>query len=102
MPTAATGNFAARKQMVAGTGKNCLPTTCNIPEFVEAAGLMPYGYRFVESFRRAAIYVEKFLKGAKPAETPGGTANKIRVRHQSQDGEADRRNDSAVGALPGR
>jgi len=50
--------------------KNRLPATYNVPEFVEAGGLMSYAASFVDSFRRAGIYVDKILKGAKPAELP--------------------------------
>jgi putative ABC transport system substrate-binding protein len=40
------------------------------PEYVEDGGLMSYGTNTPELFRRAAAYVDKILKGAKPAEIP--------------------------------
>jgi ABC-type uncharacterized transport system substrate-binding protein len=47
-----------------------LPAIYYRSEFVEAGGLMSYGVSFTDLDRRAAIYVDKILKGAKPAELP--------------------------------
>jgi putative ABC transport system substrate-binding protein len=47
-----------------------LPTMCLIRELVDAGGLMSYGPDFIELYRRGAIYVDKILKGAKPADLP--------------------------------
>ena len=47
-----------------------LPTIYGIRQFVEAGGLMTYGPSFVDNWRRAATYVDKILKGAKPADLP--------------------------------
>jgi putative ABC transport system substrate-binding protein len=49
---------------------NRLPAVYNAIEWGEAGGLMSYGTSFPDLFRRAAIYVDKILKGAKPAELP--------------------------------
>ena len=50
--------------------KNRLPTIFGNPEAVEAGGLMSYAPDFTEQFRRAATYVDKILKGAKPGDLP--------------------------------
>ena len=47
-----------------------LPTMYGTREFVEAGGLMSYGSNFADQFRRAAHYVDKILRGAKPGDIP--------------------------------
>jgi putative ABC transport system substrate-binding protein len=60
-----------RPKMVADLAlKYRLPTIMDIKEFVEAGGLLSLGLDLVDSYRRAAIHVDKILKGAKPAELP--------------------------------
>jgi putative tryptophan/tyrosine transport system substrate-binding protein len=57
---------AHRKQIVDLAVKHPLPATSARPEFVEAGGLMTYGTSYNDLFRRAATYVDKILKGARP------------------------------------
>ena len=50
--------------------KNRLPSMYGSSEFVEAGGLLSYGASFTDLFKRAAVYVDKILKGTKPADLP--------------------------------
>ena len=61
---------AQRTQVVNLAVKHRLPATYARPEFIEAGGLMTYGTSYNDLFRRAATYVDKILKGAKPADLP--------------------------------
>jgi ABC-type uncharacterized transport system substrate-binding protein len=61
---------AHRKQVVDLAVKHRLPATYARPEYVDAGGLMYYGTSYNDLFRRAATYVDKILKGAKPADLP--------------------------------
>jgi putative tryptophan/tyrosine transport system substrate-binding protein len=47
-----------------------LPTMHGVRDYVEAGGLMSYGSSIVDQYRRAADYVDKILRGAKPGELP--------------------------------
>ena len=64
------GSAAHRTQIAELAVKSRLPVMYNRREFVEAGGLMTYGVYVNDLDRRAAIYVEKILKGAKPADLP--------------------------------
>jgi putative tryptophan/tyrosine transport system substrate-binding protein len=59
-----------RKKIVDLAVKSRLPAIYYAPEWVEDGGLMSYGVSFTDLNRRAAIYVDKILKGAKPADLP--------------------------------
>jgi ABC-type uncharacterized transport system substrate-binding protein len=62
--------FAQRKQIVELAAKSRLPTMYPQSEYVDAGGLMSYGIISSDLFYRAATYVDKILKGAKPANLP--------------------------------
>ena len=59
-----------RTQIVDLAVKSRLPAIYRRPEYVEAGGLMTYGASITDLYRRAATYVDKILKGAKPADFP--------------------------------
>jgi putative ABC transport system substrate-binding protein len=59
-----------RRRLVDLAAKNRLPAVYPWREFVDAGGLMSYGPNLADLFRRAATYVDKILKGAKPADLP--------------------------------
>ncbi len=62
--------FAERKRIVELASKYRFPAIYFQKEFVDEGGLMSYGADYVDLFRRAAVYVDKILKGAKPADLP--------------------------------
>jgi putative ABC transport system substrate-binding protein len=59
-----------RKEFAELAAKNRLPAIYEGVEEVEAGGLMSYGVNFTDLYRRAALFVDKILKGAKPADIP--------------------------------
>jgi putative ABC transport system substrate-binding protein len=63
-------NNTYRSRIVDFAAKSRLPAIYPEREFVEIGGLISYGPNFADLFRRAAFYVDKILKGAKPADLP--------------------------------
>jgi putative ABC transport system substrate-binding protein len=75
-----TAIFLAERQRVAELAiKHRLPTISNLEDVVEAGGLMSYGPNWDDLYRRGAIYVDKILKGAKPADLPVQQATKFEL-----------------------
>ena len=70
MPTGNPVAFANRSQIVSFAQRNRLPSIYGVKEYVDAGGLMSYGPSTPDMFRRAATFVDKILKGAKPADLP--------------------------------
>ena len=67
----ADGFFLQESRPIAAQAlKHRLPSISQLREYAEAGGLMSYGPNSVDNFRRAATYVDKILKGAKPGELP--------------------------------
>jgi putative ABC transport system substrate-binding protein len=76
--TPAGGRFRAeRKRIVELAVKYRLPAIYPTKDYVDEGGLMSYGVDFGDQYRRAAIYVDKILKGAKPADLPVQQATKF-------------------------
>ena len=69
--------FAERKRIVELAVKYRLPAIYPQKEYVDEGGLMYYGIDSVDLLRRAAVYVDKILKGAKPADLPVQQATKF-------------------------
>jgi putative tryptophan/tyrosine transport system substrate-binding protein len=59
-----------RRRIVELAAMSRLPAMYGISEFVDAGGLMFYGASLSDMYRRAAVYVDKILKGTKPADLP--------------------------------
>jgi putative tryptophan/tyrosine transport system substrate-binding protein len=77
MTTTTRPFFAERKRIVELAVKYRLPAIYPVKQYVDEGGLMSYRADFDDLFRRAAVYVDKILKGAKPAETPVQQATKF-------------------------
>jgi putative tryptophan/tyrosine transport system substrate-binding protein len=77
MTTALRSFFAERKRIVELAGKYRLPAIYFQKEFVDEGGLMSYGEDLTDQYRRAAVYVDKILKGAKPGDLPVQQATKF-------------------------
>jgi putative ABC transport system substrate-binding protein len=69
--------LAERKQIMQLAGKYRLPSIYPQKEFVNQGGLMSYGADTADLYRRAAVYVDKILRGAKPADLPVQQATKF-------------------------
>ena len=93
--------FAERKRIVELAGKYRLPAIYFQKEFVDEGGLMSYGADYDDLYRRAAVYVDKILKGAKPADLPVQQATKFEFVINLEGGETDRSDNSARRARAG-
>jgi len=62
--------FLNQSRLVELAAKARIPAIFSAAEYVQSGGLMSYAPNFLYNFRRAAVYVDKILKGAKPADLP--------------------------------
>jgi putative ABC transport system substrate-binding protein len=77
--SAATATVARRELITALAARDKLPAIAPFKFFVTGGGLMSYGADFVEQYRRAAGYVDRILKGEKPADLPVQAPNKYEL-----------------------
>ena len=77
MTTSIRSFFTERKRIVELATKHRLPAIYNRKEYVDEGGLMSYGSGYDEEYRKAADYVDKILKGTKPADLPLQQATKF-------------------------
>jgi putative ABC transport system substrate-binding protein len=77
MTTATRSFFTERKRIVELAGEYRLPAIYPGKEYVNEGGLMSYGEDVADQYRRGAVYVDKILKGAKPADLPVQQATKF-------------------------
>ena len=77
LTTATRTFFAERKRIVELAVKYRLPAIYDQKEFVDEGGLMSYGVDTADLLRPAAVFVDKILKGAKPADLPVQQATKF-------------------------
>jgi putative ABC transport system substrate-binding protein len=71
--------FQERSHLIDLAARSRLPTMYLTREYVEAGGLMSYAANVPDLFRRAASYVDKILKGAKPSDLPVEQATKFEL-----------------------
>jgi putative ABC transport system substrate-binding protein len=77
MTTANRSLLGERKEIVELANKHRLPAIYTQKAFIDAGGLMSYGVDYDDLFRRAAVYVDRILKGTKPADLPVQQATKF-------------------------
>ena len=71
--------FAQRARLVELAAQQRLPAMYNAKEFVKIGGLIAYGASIADTYRIAASYVDKILKGAKPADLPIEQPSKLEL-----------------------
>ena len=79
-----------RGLIIALAARHRLPAVYSSRFFVAAGGLISYGPDLVDQYRRAAGYVDRILKGEKPADLAGAGADQIRTGDQPQDRQSAR------------
>ena len=65
--------------MLSAAARNSVPAVYQLSEFVRDGGLLSYGFDSVDTFRRAASYVDRILRGEKPGDLPVQFPTKIEM-----------------------
>src|SRR4029077_11909755 len=72
--------FSSRREhLVALAARHAIPTVYEFREFVEAGGLMSYSADILDLYRRSAVYIDKILRGQRPADLPVEQASKYEL-----------------------
>ena len=93
---------AHRDLIIALANRYKLPAIYPSRFFAKDGGLVSFGPNFIDEFKSAASYVDRILKGEKPADLPRAGANQVRTGDQPQDREGARPRNSADAARPRR
>ena len=91
-----------RDLIITLAARHKLPAVYGGRWFVTAGGLISYAPDYVDQYRRAAGYVDRILKGEKPADLPVQAADQVRAGHQPQDRQSARSRRAADAARPRR
>ena len=100
--TASASAAVHRDLIIALAARHKLPAVYPRRYFVAAGGLISYGPDLVDQYRRAAGYVDRILKGEKPADLPVQAPTKYELVDQSQDRQGARPYCAANAARPRR
>ena len=74
-----------RKLIIAMAARHRLPAVYAFPFFAREGGLISYGVDLPDQYRQAASYADRILRGEKPADLPGSTADQVRAGRQPRD-----------------
>ena len=91
-----------RDLIITLAARHKLPAVYSERSFVAAGGLVSYGTDYIDQYRKAAGYVDRILKGEKPADLPVQAPTKYELVDQSQDRQGARPHRAAVRARPRR
>ena len=91
-----------RDLIITLAARHKLPAVYSERHFIAAGGLVSYGADIIDQYRRAAGYVDRILKGEKPADLPVQAPTKYRACHQPQDRQVARSRRAADAARPRR